>query len=120
VEHNAPVLDGMLCVDALLRMPGRPAVAVSFDGASSFLRCVIPQEGEEGTEKRRKPVPNGSVAARDRLLLRRGFVPVSISYFDWKDLKDEAEQDSYIIARFMGALNMLPGGGGGEAASGEA
>jgi len=42
VEEEARVLDGLLAVDALMRLPGGARVAVEFDCPSHFLRSIEP------------------------------------------------------------------------------
>jgi hypothetical protein len=94
IELEARVLDGLHDVDVLAHVPGGSAVSVEFDGPTHFLQWIEPANSS------RRPEPNGVTLFRNRLLQEAGHTVVSIPYFEWDALEDDAARDAYITRRF--------------------
>ena len=80
VELQALTPDGLMCMDVMVQLADGTRIAVEVDGPDHFL---VPCGG-----------PTGGSCFRGRALARRGFIELSVPYFDWDWGKLRAGEDS--------------------------
>jgi very-short-patch-repair endonuclease len=92
-ESEQLTADGAFSIDIAATTAGGAKVAIEVDGPTHFI-----QPGR---------TPDGTTQFRDRALAARGYVVVSIPYWEWDALRDATRQQQYLLTKLQPAVQPL-------------
>jgi hypothetical protein len=92
-ESGKLTADGAFSIDIAATAAGGAKVAIEVDGPTHFT-----QPGR---------MPDGGTQFRDRALAARGYVVISIPYWEWGALRDTTRKQQYLLTQLQPALQPL-------------